>query len=307
MSSIRSLELQIEDLFNCKFLPEEEVKDLCTKAKELFIKEPNVQIVHCPITVCGDTHGQFHDLLELFKVGGNIPDTNYLFLGNYIDGGYFSVESISLLLALKLKYPNRIFLLRGTHESRKMSKIYGFYEECFKKYGNNPEIWKIFTDLFDFLPLCALIDNKILCLHGGLSPSIQTLEDINQLNRNQEIPDNSPISDLLWNDPSEVGDDQGIGKRTVGFWFGKEITSKFIFTNKLSVIFRRQFCQNGYQWNHDNNILSIFSAPNYCYRCGNLAAIVEIDDNMKYKLQTFEPAPRRGKTSLQKYIPDYIL
>ena len=135
MSSIRSIELQIEDLFNCKFLPEEEVKDLCAKAKELFIKEPNVQIVHCPITVCGDTHGQFHDLLELFKVGGNVPDTNYLFLGNYIDGGYFSVESISLLLALKLKYPNRIFLLRGTHESCKMSKIYGFYEECFKKYG----------------------------------------------------------------------------------------------------------------------------------------------------------------------------
>ena len=179
MSVIRSLEQQIEDLFNCKFLPEEEVKDLCEKAKELFNKEPNIQIVHSPVTVCGNINGQFHDLLELFKVGGYIPETNYLFLGDYVDRGYFSVESISLLLALKLKYPNRIFLLRGHHESRRASQIFGFYDECFKKYGNNSGIWNIFMDLFDFLPLCALIDNKILCIHGGLSPNIQTLEDIN--------------------------------------------------------------------------------------------------------------------------------
>ena len=185
MSVIRSLEQQIEDLFNCKFLPEEEVKDLCSKAKELFIKEPNIQIVHCPVTVCGDIHGQFHDLLELFKVGGYSPDTNYLFLGDYVDRGCFSVESVSLLLALKLKYPNRIVLLRGNHESRQTSQMYGFYDECFKKYGNNPTIWNTFMDLFDFLPLCALIENKILCLHGGLSPNIQTIEEINQLDRKQ--------------------------------------------------------------------------------------------------------------------------
>ncbi len=307
MATIRSLEKQIEDLFNCKYLPEEEVKDLCEKAKELFIKEPNVQIVHCPITVCGDIHGQFHDLLELFDVGGYAPDTNYLFLGDYVDRGCFSVESVSLLLALKLKYPNRIVLLRGNHESRQTSQMYGFYDECLKKYGNNPTIWNIFMDLFDFLPLCALIENKILCLHGGLSPNIQTIEEINQLDRKQELPHEGPMCDLLWSDPGEK-DGWELSPRGAGFIFGEEQSSKFNFTNKLSMICRaHQLQQNGFQWWHENNVLTIFSAPNYCYRCGNLAAIMEIDENMKYEIQTFDPSPRRGEVSLEKYTPDYFL
>ena len=307
MAKIRSLEKQIEDLFNFKYLPEEEVKDLCSKAKELFIKEPNIQIVHCPVTVCGDIHGQFHDLLELFKVGGYAPDTNYLFLGDYVDRGCFSVESVSLLLTLKSKYPNRIFLLRGNHESRQTSQMYGFYDECFKKYGNNPTIWNTFMDLFDFLPLCALIENKILCLHGGLSPNIQTIEEINQLDRKQELPHDGPMSDLLWSDPEER-EGWGQSPRGAGFVFGGDISSKFNFTNKLSMICRaHQLQQNGFQWSHENNVLTIFSAPNYCYRCGNLAAIMEIDENMKYELQTFDPAPRRGEASLEKYTPDYFL
>ena len=307
MATIRSLEKQIEDLFNCKYLPEEEVKDLCEKAKELFIKEPNVQIVHCPITVCGDIHGQFHDLLELFDVGGYAPDTNYLFLGDYVDRGCFSVESVSLLLALKLKYPNRIVLLRGNHESRQTSQMYGFYDECFKKYGNNPSIWNTFMDLFDFLPLCALIENKILCLHGGLSPNIQTIEEINQLDRKQELPHEGPMCDLLWSDPGEK-DGWELSPRGAGFIFGEEQSSKFNFTNKLSMICRaHQLQQNGFQWWHENNVLTIFSAPNYCYRCGNLAAIMEIDENMKYEIQTFDPSPRRGEVSLEKYTPDYFL
>ena len=307
MSTIRSLEKQIEDLFNCKYLPEEEVKDLCAKAKEIFIKEPNIQIVHCPVTVCGDIHDQYHDLLELFKVGGYTPDTNYLFLGDYVDRGCFSVESVSLLLALKLKYPNRIFLLRGNHESRQTSQMYGFYDECLKKYNNNITIWDTFMDLFDFLPLCALIENKILCLHGGLSPNIQTIEEINKLDRKQELPHDGPMSDLLWSDPEER-EGWGQSPRGAGFVFGGDISRKFNFTNKLSMICRaHQLQQNGFQWSHENNVLTIFSAPNYCYRCGNLAAIMEIDENMKFELQTFDPAPRRGEASLEKYTPDYFL
>jgi serine/threonine-protein phosphatase 2A catalytic subunit len=307
MAAVRSLEKQIEDLFNCKFLPEEEVKDLCSKVKELFIKEPNIQIVHCPVTVCGDIHGQFHDLLELFKVGGYAPDTNYLFLGDYVDRGCFSVESVSLLLALKLKYPNRIFLLRGNHESRQTSQMYGFYDECFKKYGNNPGIWNTFMDLFDFLPLCALIENKILCLHGGLSPNIQTLEEINQLDRKQELPHDGPMSDLLWSDPEER-EGWGQSPRGAGFVFGGDISSKFNFTNKLSLIVRaHQLMQGGYQFIHDNNVCTIFSAPNYCYRCGNLAAIMEVDENMNYNFQTFDPAPKRGELPLPLYTPHYFL
>ena len=238
MAAVRSLEKQIEDLFNCKFLPEEEVKDLCSKVKELFIKEPNIQIVHCPVTVCGDIHGQFHDLLELFKVGGYAPDTNYLFLGDYVDRGCFSVESVSLLLALKLKYPNRIFLLRGNHESRQTSQMYGFYDECFKKYGNNPGIWNTFMELFDFLPLCALIENKILCLHGGLSPNIDTLEQINNLDRKQELPHDGAMSDLLWSDPEER-EGWGQSPRGAGYVFGGDVSTKFNFKNKNNYIYKK--------------------------------------------------------------------
>ena len=307
MSTIRSLEAQIEDLFNCIFLPEEEVKDLCLKSKELFIKEPNIQIVHCPVTVCGDIHGQFHDLLELFKVGGYVPDTNYLFMGDYVDRGNFSVESVSLLLALKLKYPNRIFLLRGNHESRQTSQMYGFYDECFKKYGNSPNIYNTFMDLFDFLPLCALIENKIFCLHGGLSPDIKAIEEINQIDRKQELPHDGAMCDLLWSDPNER-DGWEPSPRGAGYLFGEDISKEFTFTNNITMICRaHQLQQNGFLWSHENNVLTIFSAPNYCYRCGNLGAIMEIDENMKYEFQTFDPAPRRGEAALEKYTPDYFL
>lgn len=305
--TIRDLDAQIEDLFNCKYLPEQEVKDLCAKIKELYMNEPNIQIVHCPVTICGDIHGQFHDLLELFKVGGKCPDTNYLFLGDYVDRGCFSVETVSLLMALKLKYPNRIFLLRGNHESRQTTQMYGFYDECLRKYNGNPTIWNTFTDTFDFFPICALIEGKIFSLHGGLSPNIETLEEINKLDRKQELPHEGAMSDLLWSDPDER---EGWlqSPRGAGFVFGADCTNKFNFTNHLSMICRaHQLMQNGYQYGHDNKILTIFSAPNYCYRCGNLGAIMEVDENMNYEFQTFDPAPRRGEARLEKFTPEYFL
>ena len=305
--SIRSLEEQIEDLYNCKYLPENEVIDLCNKVKEILIKEDNVQYVHCPVTICGDTHGQFHDLLELFKVGGNVPDTNYLFLGDYVDRGYFSVETVSLLLALKLKYPTKIYLTRGNHESRQTTEVYGFYDECNKKYGENGNIWKVFTDLFDFLPLCAIVEGKFFGLHGGLSPSINTIEEINALDRKAEPPHDGAMSDLLWSDPDEI-EGFGVSQRGAGFVFGKDVSSKFNFTNKTTLICRaHQLMMNGFEWTHDNNVLTVFSAPNYCYRCGNFGGMVEVDEYMQYQIQTFEQAPKRGEIPVTKFTPDYFL
>ena len=150
----------IARLLECKTISEQEVKELCDKAREVFVKEDNVQPVSCPVTVAGDVHGQFHDLLELFKIGGEPPNTNYLFMGDYVDRGYYSVETVSLMIALKIRYPTRITLLRGNHESREITQVYGFYDECVRKYGNQ-NVWVYFTDLFDYIPITALIEGKV--------------------------------------------------------------------------------------------------------------------------------------------------
>jgi serine/threonine-protein phosphatase 2A catalytic subunit len=156
----QQIDQHISQIFQLKFISENQVKDLCEKAKEILIKEENVQHVSSPVTICGDVHGQFHDLLELFKVGGMCPDTNYLFMGDYVDRGFYSVETFTLLLCLKVRYPTRIYLTRGNHESRQVTQVYGFYDECNKKYGN-ANVWKYFTDVFDYLPLTALVENKV--------------------------------------------------------------------------------------------------------------------------------------------------
>ncbi|KAH7221846.1 Metallo-dependent phosphatase-like protein [Fusarium oxysporum Fo47] len=284
-TTIPTLDGWIESLMSCKQLAEADVQRLCDKAREVLQEESNVQPVKCPVTVCGDIHGQFHDLMELFKIGGPNPDTNYLFMGDYVDRGYYSVETVTLLVALKIRYPQRITILRGNHESRQITQVYGFYDECLRKYGN-ANVWKYFTDLFDYLPLTALIDNQIFCLHGGLSPSIDTLDNIRALDRIQEVPHEGPMCDLLWSDP----DDRcgwGISPRGAGYTFGQDISEAFNHNNGLTLIARaHQLVMEGYNWSQDRNVVTIFSAPNYCYRCGNQAAIMEIDEHLKYTLDS---------------------
>ena len=152
------LDRQIERVSDDVPLTEPEIKVLVAKAKEVLAKEDNVQSVAAPVTICGDVHGQFHDLLELFTIGGKCPDTNYLFMGDYVDRGYHSIETLSLLLLLKIRYPTRIYLTRGNHESTEITQLYGFYDECVQKFGS-ANVWKMFTELFNYLPISAIVTN----------------------------------------------------------------------------------------------------------------------------------------------------
>ncbi|OEH79174.1 protein phosphatase catalytic subunit [Cyclospora cayetanensis] len=257
--NMSSLDRQIEQLRRCECIPEREVKALCAKAKEILVEESNVERVDVPVTICGDIHGQFYDLLELFRVGNFLPETNYLFLGDFVDRGYFSVETFLLLLALKVRYPDRITLIRGNHESRQITQVYGFYDECLRKYGSS-SVWRYCTEVFDFMSLAAIIDDQLFALHGGLSPAISNIDE-------------------------------------------------FCHTNNIEIIARaHQLVMDGYKWWFDKRLVTVWSAPNYCYRCGNVATVMELDEHLNYQFKTFEAAPpeRRGIPS-KKPPPDYFL
>ncbi|CAN6995308.1 unnamed protein product [Brassica rapa subsp. trilocularis] len=181
-------------------LSEAEIKQLCTTARDIFLQQPNL-LELAPIKICGDIHGKYSDLLRLFEYGGFPPNANYLFLGDYVDRGKQSLETICLLLAYKIKYPGNFFLLRGNHECASINPIYGFYDECKRRF--NVRVWKVFTDCFNCLPVAALIDDKILCMHGGLSPELNHLDEVRSLPRPTMIPDTGLLCHLLWSDPGK--------------------------------------------------------------------------------------------------------
>jgi len=295
----------IERLSKGTVLSENEVRSLTKMAGDLLREESNVAMVEAPVTIVGDIHGQWHDLMELFCIGGAVPETNYLFLGDFVDRGFYSVETVSMVVALKARYPNRVHMIRGNHESRQITQVYGFYDECLRKYGS-ASVWRCFTDLFDYLPLSALVANTIFCPHAGLSPSIDTLDNIRELDRVQEVPHEGPICDLLWSDPDERCG-WGISPRGAGYTFGQDITESFNQVNGTKAIARaHQLIMEGYQWMHDGKLVTVFSAPNYCYRCGNQAAIMEVDEHMNQLFQQYDPAPKQGEPH-KRGTPDYFL
>lgn len=301
------LDRWIEQLKRCEPLKESEVKILCEKAIEILVEESNVQRVDAPVTICGDIHGQFYDLVELFKVGGDCPLTNYLFMGDFVDRGFYSVETFLLLLALKVRYPDRITLIRGNHESRQITQVYGFYDECLRKYGS-VNVWRYCTDVFDYLSLSALIDNRIFAVHGGLSPTISTLDQIRTIDRKQEVPHDGAMCDLLWSDPEDI-EGWGLSPRGAGYLFGADICASFNQTNKVELICRaHQLVMEGFKWMFAEQLVTVWSAPNYCYRCGNVAAILELDENLHKNFKVFEAAPQDARgVPAKKAAPDYFL
>ncbi|KAK9414837.1 putative Calcineurin-like phosphoesterase [Seiridium unicorne] len=360
----------LEEAKQCHYLPEPVMKQLCEIVKEVLMEESNIQPVVTPVTICGDIHGQFYDLLELFRVAGgmpgetaveapksakpvisadmieppteitnpklrkkiktrrnskgeheetevdeddepspgaapnssrpssqeltpsvNNPNMRFVFLGDFVDRGYFSLETFTLLMCLKAKYPDRIILVRGNHESRQITQVYGFYEECQQKYGN-ASVWKACCQVFDFLVLAAIVDGEVLCVHGGLSPEIRTIDQIRVVARAQEIPHEGAFCDLVWSDPEDI-DTWAISPRGAGWLFGDKVATEFNHVNGLKLIARaHQLVNEGYKFHFpQNSVVTVWSAPNYCYRCGNVASIMTVDKNLDPKFSIFSAVP----------------
>ncbi|CAM9643033.1 unnamed protein product, partial [Heterosigma akashiwo] len=239
----------IDRLWNYTHLSEAEAKALCARAKEALFREPTVVEVRAPCTVVGDIHGQLDDLLELFEISGRPPATNYLFMGDYVDRGHHSLECVTIVVLLKVRWPDRVWLLRGNHESRQVTQVYGFYDECARKYGPGAAaVWRAFCDLFDFLPLAAVLEGQIFCPHGGLSPALPTADAVRALPRGREVPPDGPVCDLLWSDPDQKPG-WGVSPRGAGYTFGADVSEQFNHRNGFSFIVRaHQLTMEGFSW-----------------------------------------------------------
>ena len=297
----------LEQLKQGKCLPEKQLKQMCDAVKDILIQESNVQAVSAPVIVCGDIHGQFYDLLELFRTGGDIPNSHYVFMGDYVDRGYHSVETLELLLCLKIKYPGLITLLRGNHESRQISFTYGFYEEIQRKYGN-PQPWTYFTEIFDLLSVAAIIEGRIFCIHGGLSPSVSSIDQIRLINRKTEIPHDGPFCDLMWSDPDDI--ETWIPScRGAGWIFGWRTVKEFNYLNGLELVCRaHQLVNEGFKyWFNEKNLVTVWSVPNYCYRCANKASILKLDENLERKFDIFDTVQESIQSEHPRNVVPYFL
>jgi len=216
-------------------------------------------------------------------------------MGDLVDRGHHSIETLQLLLSYKARYPDYITLIRGNHESRQVTQVYGFYDECIRKYGS-ANVWRYCTEVFDYFTLAALVEGSVFCVHGGLSPDLATLDEIRLISRNEEIPHQGPFCDLMWSDPDDI-EEWGVSPRGAGWVFGSKPTSLFSHINGLELICRaHQLVMEGYSYKFtEKNLITVWSAPNYCYRCGNVAAVLALDSHLDRELKMFNAVPEPTK------------
>lgn len=276
---------------------------IISQAKFIIEREPNIIQISDPLTIVGDIHGQFYDFLKILEIGGNPENTKYLFLGDYVDRGIFSIEVLLLLYALKVNYPKTIILLRGNHESRQMTSFFNFREETFHKY--DLETYEMVMDSFDCLPLACIVNKKFIAVHGGLSPELTSINDISSLNRYAEPPRSGLFCDLLWSDPVESASGSLAepykynSVRSCSYYFGQQAAKKFLQKNSLSCIIRAHEAQlEGYKMHRWNGaakfpvVITIFSAPNYCDTYNNKGAILKlIDSTLNIQQYNCSPHP----------------
>ncbi|CAO3697715.1 unnamed protein product [Rhizopus stolonifer] len=273
-------------------LTEEQALFILEQGTELLKTEPNLLEVGAPITVCGDIHGQYYDLMKLFEVGGDPANTTYLFLGDYVDRGYFSIECVLYLWSLKMWYPNTFFLLRGNHECRHLTDYFTFKIECRHKYTES--VYDACMESFCSLPLAAVMNKQFLCIHGGLSPELQTLDDLKKIDRFREPPTHGLMCDLLWADPLEEFGQEKTNDlfvhnhvRGCSYFYSYHAACQFLERNNLLSIIRAHEAQDaGYRMYRKSkttsfpSVMTIFSAPNYLDLYNNKAAVLKYENNV---------------------------
>lgn len=248
-----------------------EITAVCTAVREVLLSQPSLLELSAPVKIVGDIHGQYNDLIRLFEMCGFPPSSNFLFLGDYVDRGKQSLETILLLFCYKLKYPENFFILRGNHECANVTRVYGFYDEC--KRRCNIKVWKTFIDTFNCLPIASIVAEKIFCVHGGLSPSLAHMDDIRQIARPTDVPDYGLLNDLLWSDPADMDQDWESNERGVSYCFGKKVIVDFLARHDFDLVCRAHMVvEDGYEFFNDRLLVTVFSAPNVS-QCPDTAVV----------------------------------
>ncbi|CAL2039433.1 unnamed protein product [Caenorhabditis brenneri] len=278
--------------------PPEEIISILRLTESILMKENSLLEVESPIKIIGDLHADFENLKNIFDLIGRVPKDKMVFLGNYVDMGPSGIELVVLLFCLKIRYKDRIFLLKGNHETPAVNKLYGFYSECQLKY--NSALWWDFQCCFNRLPLACLISKKVLCVHGGLSPELTSLDKIRSIQRPSEPISSGLEIDLLWADPTNRGDGWFLSYRGISYLFGKKIVETACKTLKLSLIIRSHMVvPDGYEVMCGRLLITVFSVPNYV-GTANTAAVLSLNEKLEVSYQTSTAAP---KLSMQLYIP----
>ncbi|CAA91326.1 Serine/threonine-protein phosphatase [Caenorhabditis elegans] len=289
--------LSVNDTSNpslTRCINEADIDVVIEKCTKILLAQATMVEVQAPIAVCGDIHGQYTDLLRIFNRCSFPPDQNYLFLGDYVDRGRQQLEVICLLMAYKIRYPNRFFILRGNHECASINRTYGFYDECKRRYSL--ALYNDFQNLFNHLPLCAMISGRIFCMHGGLSQKLVSWTQLAEITRPFDPPNNSLAMDLLWADPENNMTGWAESSRGVSQIFGADVVKDFTEKMNIDLIARgHQVVQDGYEFFADKRLVTIFSAPKYCGEFDNNAAVMIVDERLIVSFEILKPAIREVK------------